>query len=364
MQQFNNVYEGKRVFLTGHTGFKGSWLALWLEQLGADVCGFSLQGAVSEPDHFSLLSTGIKDVRGDIRDADSLQSAIQQFAPEIVFHLAAQPLVHWSYRDPLATFSTNVLGTANLLHACRHCDSIRAVVVVTTDKVYQNHEWDWGYRETDPLGGHDPYAASKACSELVADCFRKSFYEDKNILLATCRAGNVIGGGDWAANRIVPDMARAAASSEATVIRMPHAVRPWEHVLEPLAGYLLVGQRLLEGKAEFAQAWNFGPDAEGIVTVGKLAEYAQTHWNALKIDLTPSETNGPHETSYLALDCSKAKRRLGWSPVWSLEETVRHTIDWYREYYENKKIMTEEQLSQFVADAQNRKAIWTTELSN
>ena len=364
MQQFNNVYEGKKVFLTGHTGFKGSWLTLWLERLGADACGFSLKEPVSEPDHFSLLSTRIKDVRGDIRDADLLQNAIQQFAPEIVFHLAAQPLVHRSYRDPLETFSTNVLGTANLLQACRHCDSIRAIVVVTTDKVYQNREWDWGYRENDSLGGHDPYAASKACSEFAVDCFRKSFFEDKNTLLATCRAGNVIGGGDWAANRIVPDMARAAANGEATVIRMAHAVRPWEHVLEPLAGYLLVGRHLLEGQAEFAQAWNFGPDAEGIVTVGELAEHAQSHWTALKIDMTAPETQGPHETSYLALDCSKAKRRLGWSPVWSFEETVRHTIAWYREYYTNKKIVTWEQLSQFVADAEKHKAIWAKELPN
>jgi len=364
MRQFNDVYEGKKVFLTGHTGFKGSWLTLWLDRLGADVCGFSLKEPVSEPDHFSLLSTGIKDVRGDIRDHESLQDAIQQFAPEIVFHLAAQPLVHWSYRDPLATFSTNVLGTANLLQACRYCDSIRTVVVVTTDKVYHNREWDWGYREIDPLGGHDPYAASKVCSEFVSDCFRKSFFEDKNILLATCRAGNVIGGGDWAANRIVPDMVCAAASGKTMGIRMPHAVRPWEHVLEPLAGYLLVGQRLLERKVEFAQAWNFGPDAKGIVTVGELAEHAQSHWNALKIDVTAPETQGPHETSYLALDCSKAKRRLGWSPVWSLEETVQHTIDWYREYYENKKIVTSDQLSQFVADAKNRQTIWTKELSH
>jgi len=363
MRYFNDVYAGKKVFLTGHTGFKGSWLALWLARLGAEVCGFSLSEPVSNPDHFSLLSTGIKDVRGDIRDVGSLQDAIQRFAPVIVFHLAAQPLVHRSYCDPLATFSTNVLGTANLLQACRHCDSIRAIVVVTTDKVYKNREWDWGYRENDPLGGHDPYAASKACSELVSDSFRRSFFEEKNVLLATCRAGNVIGGGDWAANRLVPDMVRAAVGGETTVIRMPRAVRPWEHVLEPLAGYLLVGQRLLEARTEFAQAWNFGPDAEGVVTVGELAEYAQTHWDTLKIDRIPPDNPGLHETSYLALDCSKAKRHLGWLPIWSLEETVRHTIRWYREYYVNNKIVTLEQLSQFVADSKNRRAIWTRELS-
>ncbi|MCL2623425.1 MAG: CDP-glucose 4,6-dehydratase [Planctomycetaceae bacterium] len=364
MRQFNNVYKDKRVFLTGHTGFKGSWLALWLERLGADVCGFSLQEPVSEPDHFSLLSTDINDGRGDIRDYASVQNAIQHFAPEIVFHLAAQPLVRKSYTDPLETFSTNIQGTANLLQACRFCDSVRAIVVVTTDKVYENREWDWGYRETDPLGGHDPYAASKACAEMVAAGFRNSFFEENKILLATCRAGNVIGGGDWAADRIVPDMVRAAASGEATVIRMPHAVRPWEHVLEPLAGYLLLGQKLLEGEKKYAQAWNFGPDAEGIVTVGELAEHAQTHWNALKINMTPQKNQGLYETSHLALDCSKAKRRLGWKSVWSLEETVKHTMDWYREYYENKKIATLDQLSQFAADAQGRKAIWTSELSN
>jgi CDP-glucose 4,6-dehydratase len=359
MRQFNNIYKGKKVFLTGHTGFKGSWLALWLEQLGAEVCGFSRSDAVSVPDHFSLLTTAVSDMRGDVRDLGKLHFAVQHFKPEIVFHLAAQPLVRKSYSDPLETFSINIQGTANLLRVCRDTPPVKAVVVITTDKVYENREWPWGYRETDSLGGHDPYAASKACVELIVNSFRKSFYENEGKLVATCRAGNVIGGGDWAEDRIVPDMVRAAAKGETTMIRMPHAVRPWEHVLEPLAGYLLVGQRLLEGKAEFAQAWNFGPDTEGAVTVAQLTEHAQMHWNALKIDLNRPAGQPLHETSYLSLDCSKAKRQLGWSPVWSLEETVRHTINWYREYYENDKVVTLEQLSQFVADAKERQVVWT-----
>ena len=359
MQQFNNIYQGKKVFLTGHTGFKGSWLSLWLEQLGAVVGGFSQWEPVSTPCHVSLLTPPAHDFRGDVREFDKLNFAVQRFAPEIVFHLAAQPLVRKSYGDPLETFSTNILGTANLLRACCDIPSVKAVVVITTDKVYENREWSWGYRETDTLGGHDPYAASKACAELVVNSFRKSFYETEGKLTASCRAGNVIGGGDWAHDRIVPDMVRATAKGETTIIRMPNAVRPWEHVLEPLAGYLLVGQRLLEGKAEFAQAWNFGPDTEGIVTVAQLVELAKTHWNALKIDLDRLTGQPLHETSYLSLDCSKAKHRLGWLPVWSLAETVRHTIDWYREYYENNKVATLEQLSQFVADAQKRKVIWT-----
>ena len=358
MRQFNNIFEGIKVFLTGHTGFKGSWLALWLEQLGARVCGFSSWEPVSDPVHYALLETNVTDMRGDIREYAKLHFAMRHSSPEIVFHLAAQPLVRKSYRDPLETFSTNIQGTANLLQACYDTPSVKAVVVITTDKVYENREWPWGYREADMLGGHDPYAASKACAEIVAASFRCSFFEEKNILLATCRAGNVIGGGDWAKDRIVPDMVCAAAVSKTTAIRMPQAIRPWEHVLEPLSGYLLLGQKLLEGKQEYAESWNFGPDSEGIVTVETLAENARMHWNAITMDYHRSEGQKLHETSHLALDCSKAKRRLGWSPVWSLEETVQHTIDWYREYYENKKVVTLEQLTQFVGDAKTRRAVW------
>ena len=366
MPLFNDIYLNRKIFLTGHTGFKGSWLTLWLEQLGAKICGFSRETAVSEPNHFSLLKMKtLEDCRGDVRDETSLQDAMQRFQPEIVFHLAAQPLVRLSYQEPLETFATNVLGTANLLQACQNCDSVRAVVVITTDKVYQNREWNWGYREIDTLGGHDPYAASKACSELVVDCFRKSFFEKEKhengqtrILAASIRAGNVIGGGDWASDRIVPDLVRAATKGETTIIRMPHAVRPWEHVLEPLAAYLLIGQRLLEGRADIAQAWNIGPDENGIVTVGQLAELAQTYWDKLKIDFRPSQTL-PHETRYLSLDCSKAKHQLGWQPVWSFDETVKHTIDWYRTHCESNEILSLSQLSQFIADAKDRQAVWT-----
>jgi len=367
MRLFNDIYSGRKTFLTGHTGFKGSWLLAWLEQLGAEICGYSLTGQVSYPDHASLLSTNIQNVRGDICDYQTLLGSLKQFRPEIVFHLAAQPLVHLSYKEPLETFAANVMGTANLLQACRECDSVRAVVVVTTDKVYQNREWDWGYRETDTLGGHDPYAASKACSELVAACFRQSFFESERIsedgncriLMAIARAGNVIGGGDWALDRIVPDIVRDAAEGKTTTIRMPHAVRPWEHVLEPLAAYLLLGQGLLEGRQEFAQAWNFGPEQESIVTVGELAKLAQVHWDKLKFDLQQPQSMALHETNYLALDCSKAKRHLGWKPIWPLEETTKHTMAWYRGYYENNEVLTNRQLSQYIQDAVNQQAVWT-----
>ncbi len=370
MRLFGNIYHGRRVFVTGHTGFKGSWLAQWLEQLGAAVCGFSADKAVSTPDHFSRLSwQSLEDNRGDVRDETLLAETMLRFQPEVMFHLAAQPLVRYSYAEPLETFETNVMGTANVLEACRRCDSVKAIVVITTDKVYKNCEWEWGYRETDTLGGHDPYAASKACAELVAESFRQSFFQTESQqaekLLATVRAGNVIGGGDWAANRIIPDIVRAAAEGKATEIRMPQAVRPWQHVLEPLAAYLLIGQKLLEQSMlkvgeEAAQAWNIGPNREGIVTVETLLTLAQPHWNKLKYDFCRPKTDEktPHETSFLSLDCAKARHRLGWSSVWSLEETVQHTIDWYRHFYENSEVLTQTQLTRFVDDAKNRGAVW------
>jgi CDP-glucose 4,6-dehydratase len=351
MPFFNNIYEQRNVLVTGHTGFKGTWLCAWLEKLGAKVAGLSYHQR-SVPCHYELLKLPIADQQGDIRDFARVQNVLQQYQPEIVFHLAAQPLVRRSYDDPLETFSTNTLGTANLLQAVRECDSVKAVVVITTDKVYENQERAEGYRETDILGGHDPYAASKACAELVVNSFRQSFYEAEGKLLASCRAGNVIGGGDWAADRLIPDLTRAAASGIITLIRMPQAVRPWEHVLEPLAGYLRLGQLLLEGKPEYAQAWNFGPEPEGHETVSEVIRLASQHWHKIQSTQTTPSTNR-HETTLLKLDCTKAKQQLNWKPVWNLQQTVEKTVEWYREYYENGTILTQKQLETYIEDAKS-----------
>ena len=344
--------------MTGHTGFKGSWLSCWLSRwLGAKVCGFS-DTQTTQPHHYSLVkdSLNIDDHLGDVRDFDAVCQSLREFQPEIVFHFAAQPLVRRSYKEPLETFSTNVLGTANVLKAARQCDSVKAVVVITTDKVYENLEVQRGYKETDILGGYDPYAASKACAELVVSSFRKSFYEPDGKLLASCRAGNVVGGGDWAEDRLIPDLMRSAACGETTFIRMPGAVRPWEHVLEPLSGYLLLGQYLLEGKSEFAEAWNFGPDAESNVTVGEVVEIASQVWSKVRVD--GSKEPQPHETTLLMLDCDKAKTRLNWKPIWNLRETIDNTIRWYQQFYEQNQVETFQQLERFFDDAKKCGATW------
>jgi CDP-glucose 4,6-dehydratase len=348
MRFFNDIYKDRRVFLTGHTGFKGSWLACWLSRwLGAKVCGFS-DDQKTEPHHYSLLkdSLDIDDHCGDIRHYEAVARSLCEFQPEIVFHFAAQPLVRRSYKEPLETFSTNTLGTANILQSARQCDSVKAVVIITTDKVYENLEVPRGYKETDVLGGYDPYAASKACAEIVVNSFRRSFYETEKKLLASCRAGNVVGGGDWAEDRLIPDIVRSAARGDTTFIRMPGAVRPWEHVLEPISGYLLLGQYLLEGKSEFAEAWNFGPDVESNVTVGEVVKRASEIWNKIHIDV--SKEPQPHETTLLMLDCEKAKTRLNWKPVWNLQQTIEKTVEWYREFYEHGTILTWEQLEEYI----------------
>ncbi|MEA1938279.1 MAG: CDP-glucose 4,6-dehydratase, partial [Pseudomonadota bacterium] len=281
MTSLEGVYDKRRVLVTGHTGFKGSWLALWLARMGANVTGLSLPPETT-PNHWDLLKPDIADIRGDIRDSVAVANAVQTAGPEIVFHLAAQPLVRRSYRDPLETWATNVMGTANLLEACRKSDSVRAIVVITTDKCYENMEWIWGYRENDRLGGHDPYSASKAGVELVASSYRKSFFSGKNApLLATARAGNVVGGGDWSEDRLIPDLVRAIWSKTPLVIRSPYATRPWQHVLEPLSGYLMLGKKLLEGDRRFADAWNFGPDDTGNQTVETVLTRLRKNWLAV-----------------------------------------------------------------------------------
>ena len=357
MNCFGGRYSGLRVMLTGHTGFKGSWLALWLKSLGANVTGLALAPG-TQPAHWDLLRLDIPDYCIDIRDAAAVAAAVVDIQPEIVFHLAAQPLVRRSYRDPLETWNTNVLGTANVLEACRHIPSLRAAVVITTDKCYENREWVWGYREVDALGGHDPYSASKAAAELVVSSYRSAFFHAPDApLLASARAGNVIGGGDWSEDRLIPDLVRAVRAGSALEIRSPGATRPWQHVLESLSGYLLLGQMLLEGRREFAEAWNFGPDAEGNRTVGEVLTLLQQYWPALRWELTGQPQ--PHEATLLHLDSAKARQRLGWQPVWGLHEGLQATADWYQKWAERSEVASLAQLQSYVSAARLADVAWS-----
>ena len=362
---FNNIYNSTKVLITGHTGFKGSWLALWLSQMGAKITGYSLRPP-TDPNHFDLLSLDIVSMISDVRDAEKLKRVFIERQPEIVFHLAAQPIVRLSYKDPVATFTSNVMGTVNMLEAAGASGAVRAIVNVTSDKCYENREWPWGYRESDPMGGHDPYSASKGCSELITSCWRNSFFNLKDYgslhhtLLASGRAGNVIGGGDWALDRLIPDMVRAVHKNETVNIRNPHATRPWQHVLEPLSGYLLLGQKLLEGRKEFAEAWNFGPSEDDNVTVGEIVEQVKKTWPKIdyEIDKTPDQL---HEAGMLRLDCSKARTKLQWAPVWDGKAAVEKTVQWYRAFYESNDVQTMENLHRYIADAQRKHIAWAEE---
>lgn len=363
MTQFSGIYNNMKVFITGITGFKGSWLALWLTKLGAQVTGYALSPP-TDPNHFDLIDMDIAMIYGDIRNDEELIKAVVSSRPEIVFHLAAQPLVRYSYSNPKETFETNVIGTLNLFEACRKADGIKAIVNITTDKCYENREWIWPYRENEPMGGFDPYSASKGCSELLTACYRNSFFDinkygkDHNVLVASCRAGNVIGGGDWAEDRLIPDIVRAAARGVPVEIRSPRAIRPWQHVLEPLAGYLLLGEKLLRGKTEFGEPWNFGPDEQDAMEVESIVKILQQNWSKINYKAHPEES-GPHEAHMLRLDSSKAKAKLGWAPVWNLEKAARFTSAWYRCYYEDGKPCSHEQLNAYTADALLKKAEWT-----
>lgn len=321
------TWSGRRVFLTGHTGFKGSWLALWLARMGAQVTGFALPA--EEPSLFRMAQVAelITHVEGDIRDLPALEAAMTRSDPEVVFHLAAQPLVRESYQTPVETFATNVQGTVHVLDACRRMPALRAVVCVTSDKCYENNEWVWPYREADPMGGHDPYSASKGAAELVISAYRRSFFAERP-LLASVRAGNVIGGGDWAKDRLIPDIVRALIAGEPPLIRAPGAIRPWQHVLEALGGYLLIAGRLLEGCEWAATAWNFGPADSDVQRVDWIADRLTARWGAPGWER--GNEAGPHEANILKLDCAKARSMLGWKPALNLGETLSMIVDWHQ----------------------------------
>ena len=344
------MWRGRRVLITGHTGFKGSWLALWLNELGAEVTGFALAPPTT-PSLFEAadVARGIRHIIGDVRDLDAVHSAVNAARPEIVFHLAAQPIVRYSYQEPVETYATNVMGTVHLLEACRTGADIRAIVAVTSDKCYENREWLWPYRENDPMGGHDPYSSSKGAAELVISAYRRSFFS-KGAGLASVRAGNVIGGGDWAADRLIPDLVRAFEAGQRPNIRSPKSVRPWQHVLEALGGYLMIAQRLFDGDASAATGWNFGPSDDDARPVSWVVENMLRKWGETAPDgwdCPPGEQ--PHEAHLLRLDCSKARSELGWKPALSLDDALQLVVEWHRAVHagEDARQISLAQLAQY-----------------
>lgn len=339
----HQIYKGKKVFLTGHTGFKGSWLAYWLKLLGAEVTGYALKP--EELSHFNLLKLDMVSYFQDINDEESLTKAIAKVKPDIVFHLAAQPLVRDSYDDPIYTYETNVIGSLKVYRAALK-NNVPALVSITTDKVYENHEWIWGYRENDTLGGYDPYSSSKACVEIMTDSFRRSFLSNNQMYLATARAGNVIGGGDWAKDRLIPDLVRNASKNVETPIRNPKSVRPWQHVIEPIHGYLMLGEKLLRQEKEFCTSFNFGPDVGDVRTVEEMCLIAKKSWSSINEKFI-EEQNKKHEAGLLKLDNTKAREILGWVPLLNSEKATAMTVEWYRDYYASGLISTEKNLKEF-----------------
>lgn len=338
-----SFWQGKHVFLTGHTGFKGSWLALWLSSMGARVTGYAL-APNTQPNLFEILSIENQIYEShiaDIRDLDKLQQAIKKAQPDILIHMAAQPLVRYSYENPVETYATNVMGTVHVLEAIRHIDTIRAAVVVTTDKCYENKEWVWGYREDEPMGGYDPYSSSKGCAELVTAAYRRSFFSDlavpHHVSLASARAGNVIGGGDWSKDRLIPDAIKAFDESKPLMIRNPLATRPWQHVLEPLSGYLILAEALYENGIKFESSWNFGPRSEDERSVQEVIDLLIEQWGG-SASWQKEPGTQPHEAHLLKLDCSKAYQYLGWTPKWSVEVAIQKIMDWHKSF-QNKDDM-------------------------
>ena len=354
---FSNIYKDKKVLVTGHTGFKGGWLSLWLKELGAEVIGYSLEPP-TKPSFFK--ATGLKNklihVIGDVRDEKYLVSVFEKYQPEFVFHLAAQSLVRFSYKEPRLTYETNVMGTVNILEAIRKSKSVRVTVIITSDKCYENKEWVYGYRENDPVGGHDPYSSSKGCAELVVSAYRRSFLNpvnqnDHKIAIASARAGNVIGGGDWREDRLIPDCVKSLSEDRPIIIRNPEAVRPWQYVLEPLSGYLLLGAKMYKGGAMYSGAWNFGPPNSDLITVKEITKKIVSYWGSGKYKIKASHKN-PHEAKLLKLDCSKARSILKWYPLYDIDEALLKTIEWYKMFYNETKennlfIYTVEQIKDY-----------------
>ena len=359
---FAGSYLNKTVLVTGHTGFKGSWLCNWLVQMGAKVIGYSIDIPTS-PNHFSLLNLDMTSILADIRDLDKLNSVFEEHKPDIVFHLAAQALVRPSYENPIDTYDTNVMGTLKVFEACR-TNAVQAIVNITSDKAYDNKEWIWGYRENDPMGGYDPYSSSKGCAELLTSSYRDSYFniqeykKSHNTLLASCRAGNVIGGGDWAKDRLITDIMLAVSQGEKVTIRNPYATRPWQHVLEPLSGYLHIGQKLLAGETKFAQAWNFGPADESSINVELVVKNIKKHWSSIDYEINTEKTQ-PHEASLLKLDCSKSHNVLHWNNVWDADKTFEKTVLWYKAFYIKKEVLTEHDLCSYIKKATAKDIQWT-----
>lgn len=357
---FGGAYQGRRVLVTGHTGFKGSWLALWLKMLGAQVHGLALP-APTQPSHWQLLNLGVDEELVDIRDPARVLRALHRFEPEVVFHLAAQPLVRKGYREPMDTWDTNVMGVVNLLEAVRATPSVRVVVNVTSDKCYEQRGARQPFRETDPLGGRDPYSASKACSELLSLSYRASFFNQDDgrghrVALATARAGNVLGGGDWGEDRLVPDLVRGVTRARPTPVRNPAATRPWQHVLEPLSGYLLLGQMLLTQPEERGEPWNFGPAPESHISVEALIGKLAQCWPSVQYELDGGPQ--PPEAPWLALDCSKARQHLGWQPVWDIDTTLSRTAQWYRRLHQHGEVCSTDDLRTYMENARALQLAW------
>ena len=347
-------WKNKKVLITGHTGFKGSWLCLWLQKMGAELTGYSLPPPTN-PNLFSLakVASGMVSINGDIRNLDNFSKVVQEYKPEIIIHMAAQPLVKHSHFNPVETYSTNVMGTVNVLESARRTDSVQVALIVTSDKCYENKEWLWGYRENEPMGGYDPYSSSKGCAELVTLAYKKSYFKDgdplfKNIGVASVRAGNVIAGGDWAKDRLIPDLIKAFMEKQVAYIRNPNAIRPWQFVLEPINGYLTVVEKLWEDRFKYSGAWNFGPNEDDAKPVSWVVKQLATQWGAdAKWEMVP--TTYPHEANNLTLNCSKAKSQLGWSPRLSLSSTLTWIVDWYKCYREGKDIqeITQKQIADY-----------------
>jgi CDP-glucose 4,6-dehydratase len=351
MNLYNRIYSGKTILITGNTGFKGSWLANILIRLGANVIGYSLQPNTS-PNHFQILGLDYQTYYGNINNLRKISEVIEIHKPDIIFHLAAQPLVRESYNNPVDTYLTNVIGTANVLESARISKTVKAIVVVTTDKCYENNEQNYGYVETDRMGGYDPYSSSKGCVELLTSSYRNSFFNlssfgiDHYTLIASARAGNVIGGGDWSDDRLIPDIIKAALNKKEVIIRNPLSTRPWQHVLEPLNGYLLLGEKLLNGQKEFASGWNFGPEEDKVLQVQEIIKLSQLNWENITYKIE-NEKNNLHEATLLSLNISKAKKYLDWKPIWNNEKSVEKTIKWYKNYYLKRTINTDKDIEDF-----------------